>query len=264
MGASAQARIVELDREVDQVPASGVLSSDLFDVVDSLDSSSGLQRALSDPAAPAEAKQALANKLFGSRISAEAVGVVATAVALHWGSAKELTHALERQAVRAELRLAQNAGGLEAVNEELFHFGRTVAGDTQLRDAIENRNAPLELRERLVDQLLVGKVGESVVKLAKRALKARERNTALTLESYLELGAELANRTIAKVTAAQPLDAEQAHRLQVALLKLAGRPVELQVQVDPQVLGGLRVQIGDQVIEGTVAGRLDEARRQIA
>lgn len=264
MGASAEARVVELDREVDQTPASAELSGDLFDVVDSLDSSSGLQRAFSDPAASAEAKQALANRLFGSRIGAAAVGVVATAVGLHWGSAKELTHALERQAIRSELRLAGNAGGLETVNEELFHFGRAVAGDPQLRDAIENRHAPLELRERLVDQLLAGKVGEGTIRLAKRALKARERNVALTLESYLELGAELANRTIAKVTAAQPLDAEQAHRLQVALLKLAGRPVDLQVQVDPQVLGGLRVQIGDQVIEGTISGRLDEARRQIA
>lgn len=264
MGASAQARIVELDRQVDQTPVSAQLAGDLFDVVDSLDSSSGLQRALSDPAAPAEAKQALVNRLFGSRISAEAVGVVSAAVGLHWGSAHDLTNALERQAIRSELRLAQNAGGLESVNEELFGFGRTVAGDPQLRDAIENRNAPLELRERLVDQLLVGKVGGGTVRLAKRALKARERNVALTLESYLELGAELANRTIAKVTAAQPLDAEQAHRLQVALLKLAGRPVELQVRVDPRVLGGLRVQIGDQVIEGTVSGRLDEARRQIA
>lgn len=264
MGASAQARTVELDRAVDQTSPSHELSANLFDVVDSLDASSGLQRALSDPAATSEAKQALVNRLFGSRVGAAAVGVVATAAGLHWGSPSELIHALERQAIRAELRLAQNAGGLESVNEELFHFGRAVAGDTQLRDAIENRQAPLELRERLVDQLLASKVGEGTVRLAKRALKARERNVSLTLESYLELGAELANRTIAKVTAAQPLDAEQAHRLQVALLKLAGRPVELQVQVDPQVLGGLRVQIGDQVIEGTVAGRLDDARRQIA
>ncbi|MGA4668562.1 F0F1 ATP synthase subunit delta [Propionibacteriaceae bacterium Y1923] len=264
MSASAQARTAELDRYVEQVPASHTLSGELFSVVDSLDASSGLQRALSDPAAPAEAKQALVHRLFGSRISAEAVGVVAKAAGLHWGSANELTSALERQGVRAELRLAQAAGGLEAVNEELFHFGRTVAGDPKLRDAIENRNAPLELRERLVDQLLGGKVGEGTVRLAKRALKARERNVGLTLGSYGDLGAELANRTIAKVTAARPLDDDQTARLRQALLKLAGRPVELQVEVDPQVLGGLRVQIGDQVIEGTVAGRLDAARRQIA
>ena len=264
MSASAQARLGELDRALDQTPIGAQLSGDLFGVVDSLDSSAGLTRALSDPSAPVEAKSGLVGRLFGSRISPEAAGVVSQAVGWHWNSPGALTGALERQAVRAELRLAQNSGGLDAVNDELFRFGRTVAGDSRLRDAIENRNAPLELRERLVDQLLNGKVGDGTVRLAKRALKARERNVALTLESYLELGAELANRTIAKITAAKPLDEQQAQRLRTALIRIAGRPVELQVEVDPQVMGGLRVQIGDQVIEGTVAGRLDDARRQIA
>lgn len=264
MSASAQARLGELDRELDQTPVGPQLSGDLFAVVDSLDSSSGLQRALSDPAAPAEAKEGLVNRLYGSRLGQDALGVVVKAVGLHWHSARELTDALERQAVRAELRLAQNSGRLEALNEDLFRFSRTVAGDAPLRDAIENRHAPLELRERLVDQLLTGKVDDGTTRLVKRALKARERNVALTLESYLEIAAELANRTIAKVTAARPLDHEQSQRLRGALDKLAGRPVELQVEVDPSVLGGLRVQIGDQVIEGTVAGRLEHARRQIA
>ena len=115
-----------------------------------------------------------------------------------------------------------------------------------------------------MDQLLGGKVGEGTVRLAKRALRARERTVGLTLDSYSEIGAELANRTIAKITAAKPLDADQAARLQTSLARIAGRPVEMQVEVDPTVLGGLRVQIGDQIIEGTVAGRLEDARRQIA
>ena len=264
MSASARARISELDRELDQAPASPDQAQDLFNVVDTLDASSGLRRALSDPAAPEQAKAELVNRLFGSQIGAQSAQVVSKAAALHWNTARGLSDALERAAVRTELRVAQTENALEAVNEELFRFGRTIAADAQLRDAIENRNAPLELRERLVDQLLAGKVGPGTVRLAKRALRARERTVALTLDSYLKLGAELANRTIAKITAAKPLDADQANRLRTALIRLAGRDVELQVTVDPAVLGGLRVQIGDQIIEGTVAGRLEDARRQIA
>ncbi|MCT1459444.1 F0F1 ATP synthase subunit delta [Aestuariimicrobium sp. p3-SID1156] len=264
MSASAQARRDELDRDLDQAPVSHSLGGELFAVVDALESSSALRRALSDPAAAAEAKAGLANRVFGPRVSPEAVGVITKASALHWSTPQDLVSALERQAVRAELRLAEQSGGLAGVNEELFRFGRTIASDRGLRDAIENRNAPLELRERLVDQLLRGKVGEGTVRLAKRALRARERTVAMTLDSYGELGAELANRTIAKITAAKPLDADQATRLQAALSRLAGRAVEMQVEVDPEVLGGLRVQIGDQIIEGTVAGRLEDARRQIA
>lgn len=264
MSASAHARSHELDADLDRLEAGEGLSSELFAVVDTLDSSSALGRALSDPAASPEAKAGLVGRLFGSRVSPAAEHVVTMAAQQHWSTPGELTDAIERQGVRAELRLAQAAGGLTDVNEELFRFHRIVDGDPGLHDAVENRNVPLEFREQLVDQLLAGKVGPATVRLAKRALRARERSVALTLESYGELGAELANRTIATITAAKPLDADQAARLQAALTRLAGRAVEMQVAVDPEVLGGVRVQIGDQIIEGTVAGRLEDARRQIA
>jgi F-type H+-transporting ATPase subunit delta len=66
---------------------------------------------------------------------------------------------------------------------------------------------------------------------------------------------------VATVRVARPLSAEQAHRLRVTLSRQAGRDVTIQEIVEPQVLGGIRVELGDQVIEGTVESRLDEARR---
>lgn len=264
VSASATQRLQQLDAELDRAPATAELSEHLFGMVDAIEGSSGLRRALSDPAAPPDAKAALAQRLFGDRTNPASLAVLRAAAEQHWPSATDLTDALEREGVRAEFRLAQASGGLDAVNEELFRFSRTVAGDLELRDAVENRNAPLELRERLVDQLLAGRTGASTQRLARRALGARDRTVALTIEGYLHLGAELAQRSIARVTAAQPLADDQRDRLQAALTRLAGRAVELQVAIDPRVLGGLRVQIGDQVIEGTVAGRLEDARRQIA
>ena len=68
---------------------------------------------------------------------------------------------------------------------------------------------------------------------------------------------------IAVVTVARALTVEQAERLRAALSKQVGREVSLQVTVDPAVIGGVRVQLGDEVIEGTVAGRLDAAERQL-
>ena len=60
---------------------------------------------------------------------------------------------------------------------------------------------------------------------------------------------------------AWPLEADQRSRLRAALSRQAGRDVVLQEVVDPGLLGGVRVELGDEVVEGTVAGRLDEARR---
>ena len=99
--------------------------------------------------------------------------------------------------------------------------------------------------------------------LGKRAIGAANRTVALTLDSYLRLAAQERSRAIAVVTVARPLTAEQTDRLRAALSKQVGREVSLQVTVDPAVIGGVRVQLGDEVIEGTVAGRLDAAERQL-
>ncbi len=66
------------------------------------------------------------------------------------------------------------------------------------------------------------------------------------------------------VTAAVPLSDQQKQRLGAALAKLYGRQVHLNLDVDPEVLGGIRVRVGDEVIDGTVASRLDEAARRLA
>jgi len=264
MKTSANAHAAEMDRILDGVQSTEQIPAELFKVVDLLDASPTVLRALADPAASSAAREGLVASLISPRVGTGTAEVVTAATRLHWSSPEQFADALERQAVRAELRLAEHGGGLEAVNEELFRFERIVAGDSGLRDAIENRNAPRELRERLVDQLLGGRVGAGTIRLAKRALSARRGKVSRTLEEYLELGAALAQRRIARVTVAQPLTDEQHRRLQAALTRLAETAVELQVEVDPQVLGGMRVQIGDQIIEGTVSGRLEDARRQIA
>jgi F-type H+-transporting ATPase subunit delta len=85
----------------------------------------------------------------------------------------------------------------------------------------------------------------------------------LTVEGYLRLAAAIQQRQVAVATVAQPLDDEQRNRLQTVLSEKLGRQVALQVLVDPTVLGGAQVRVGDEVIEGTVAGRLAAARQQL-
>ena len=111
--------------------------------------------------------------------------------------------------------------------------------------------------------MLTGKADEATIALARRALRGAERTVGRTLDSYLALAAEERNRAIAEVTVAVPLTAEQADRLRAALSRQVGREVGLQVNVDPAVIGGVRVRLGDEVIEGTVAGRLAAAERQL-
>lgn len=68
---------------------------------------------------------------------------------------------------------------------------------------------------------------------------------------------------VAVVTSAVPLSDGQKQRLGAALAKLYGRPMHLNLDVDPEVIGGIRVQVGDEIIDGAVADRLEDARRRI-
>jgi F-type H+-transporting ATPase subunit delta len=77
------------------------------------------------------------------------------------------------------------------------------------------------------------------------------------------VAAELRSRLIATVTATVPLTEEQRDRLAAALRRIYGAELHLNVQLDPDLVGGIRVEIGDEVIDGSVVARLDEARRRL-
>jgi len=257
----SEAAVAALDAALDRTTVSDGLADELFSVVDLLQGSPSLRRALTDPATPAERRQALATGLFGSRISAPAQGLVTEGVSQRLG-ATALLDALEREGVRALLKSAQEAGRLDDVEDQLFRFGRMVDGDAGLRGAITDRSASVERRAALVDSLLAGKAQPETVRLAKRAVGARDRNFARTLGGYVELAADARNRVIATIRVARPLELQQRERLQAALAAQLGRDVALQEIIEPQLIGGIRVEIGDEVIEGTIAGRLEAVRRQ--
>lgn len=263
MSQASEARISALDGVLDRAGAAEGASDELFAVVDALDATPALRRALSDPGTDPDAREGLVREVFGHRLTAPVVAVVAEATRMRWTSGSGLAAALERQAVRAELRSAEAAGRLVAVEDELFRFARVVESERELRNTLADRSVPLEHRQQLVQDLLEGRTGPATVRLARRAVAARERTFGNTIDSYVELAAAQRNRSIATVRVAQMISGDQVDRLTAALSRQAGRPIAVQVVVDPTVIGGVRVELGEQVIEGTVAGRLDDARRTL-
>ena len=238
---------------------------ELFAVTAVLDGSAAIRRALSDPSAAADAKSGLVHRLLDGKVDAGTVDVVARLARERWGAATDLTDALEELAVESVLAAADGAGRLDAVEDELFRFSRAIAGDPRLRDAFSVRSVGDERKTALVARLLEGKVGPETVLLATQAAVApRGLRTERALERYVEAAAARRRQLVAQVVVARPLSEEHRERLAAALQRLYGRAPRLNVDVDPDVVGGLRVQVGGELVDGTMLGRLDVARRKLA
>jgi F-type H+-transporting ATPase subunit delta len=121
---------------------------------------------------------------------------------------------------------------------------------------------PAESRVQLVDRLLVGRAAEETVTLARQAVsQPRGRRFDRTVEDYLEIAARRREQQTAVVTSAVPLSESERERLAAGLATVYGGAVHVNTVVDPRVVGGVKVEIGDEVIDGTVIRRLDSARR---
>ena len=237
----------------------------LLAVLGLLDRELALRRMLSDPSRERDARIGLAEALLAGKIAAATLDLVAGLVAARWSEPSDLTDAIEQLAVLAIAEAADNEGLLDELEDELFRFGRIVAGNPGLRAALSNQFVPAAGRASLVTELVAGKVGQPALRLiTQAAAHPRGRSLDGALESYANLVAELRERLVAEVHVAVPLTDDQRGRLAAALVAAYGHDVHLNVVVDPGLVGGITVRIGDELIDGSVASRLAELRRNLA
>ena len=244
---------------------SDTLHTDLAAVIGLLDREHRLRSALSDPGSAPETRQGIARSVLAGHIGRAALSVVEEVVASRWSRARQMLDELESVAARAAFARAEQDGRMDDVEERLFRFSRIVEGSPDLRRALDDRAVPAESKRQLARDLL-GDAGDDVtLALVDLAVTSpRGRHVDEVLEEFVALAAESRQEVLADVTVATPLTPEQEERMAAALGRVYGRTVRLHVEVDPQVLGGARVAVGDEVIDGTVLHRLEEARRRLA
>ena len=290
MEASSRAAMVEARERLEQLsrPASGVLekardrltgqparaatgpelmalADELFAVARLLSGQLALRRALSDPAGKPEERAALAQRLFASKLSGTALDLVETVARQRWSRPIDLVDAFSALATEAALDAADARGELDSVEDELFRFGRIVGGNRELARILSDRKATAEGKTALLDRLLSGRVSPVTEQLLRNVLTGPHAGTAeVAVERLSEVASRRRGQSVARVTSAVALTPEQEQRLTASLTRLYGRPVGLQVTVDPSVLGGLIVQVGDEVIDGSIAHRLEAAHRRLA
>lgn len=243
----------------------GALGAELFAVGNLLDDNRSLRRALADPSRDAHGKQELASQLLAGKVSEPAVAVTRTLVAQRWSEEVDLVSALEELAVEAVLTGAERDNALDRVEDELFRFERIVAGSPQLQNALSDYRRSDADKAALVGGLVDGKVAIQTHQLITQAVAhPRDQRLNRVLKAYGDIAARLREQLVATVTSAIALDAGLQQRLSAALGSIYGRPVHTDLVVDPSVIGGLRIQVGDEIIDGTILSRLGQAQRLFA
>ncbi|WP_402466544.1 F0F1 ATP synthase subunit delta [Isoptericola aurantiacus] len=241
------------------------LGEQLFAVVTALDESGALRRSLADPSRDGEDKARLVAAVLDGRFDERVVDLVSGLARSRWSDESDLTDAVERLGLDAVLASAESRGALETVEDELFRLTRALAGQRETRQALSDQSASPERRAALADALVEGKVDPVTLLLVRRATTTlRGRRFVPTLLWYGDVAAERRKRLVAAVTSATVLTAAQEERLGGILENAYGRPVQLNVSVDPAVVGGLRIQVGADVVDSTVLSRLADARRRLA
>jgi F-type H+-transporting ATPase subunit delta len=245
-------------------PGAEKLGDELFAVTGLLDDQVRLRRILSDPSGDSSGRQDLAAGLLRGKVSDPTLDVVTALVGLNWSQPADLADATEQLAVLAVVEAADNEGLLDDVEDELFRFGRVVNAEPQLRITLSDPFIAADGKNELLRSLLGGKVSEPTMRLITQAADhPRGRSLDVSLEEYARLAAERRERLVAEVHVAIALTDEQRGRLRSALTATYGQDVHLNVVLDPRVVGGISVQISDEIIDGTVAGRLAGLRRRM-
>jgi F-type H+-transporting ATPase subunit delta len=254
-----------LETAIGAADDSGQLGEEFFAVAGLLDTQPSLLRALSDSSRPAQARGELAESLLEGKVSAPAVKLVIEVTKLRWSVPRDLVDAIEQLAVLAIVAAADAAGRLDDLEDELFRFSRIVGGNPGLRIALSDPFLAAEHKSELLDALLGGKVTAETMRLTTQAaIYPRGRSLDASLEEYARLAAERRERLVAEVHVAIPLTAKQRSRLAAALGAAYGHDVHLNIVIDPRVIGGMSVRIGDELIDGSTASRLAELRRRLA
>jgi F-type H+-transporting ATPase subunit delta len=216
---------------------------------------------LSDPTADTVGKKAVVDRVFAGQSTA--TRAVLTAVAgSRWSSQQDLLAGIEDAGIRAVAATAPSDSSIEA---ELFAFETAVRSDADLELALGTKLGSPAEKGALVERLLASKASaQTIAILSHLVQQPRGRRIGELVRDASRIVADQAGKLVATVITAAPLSDGQAARVARGIAERYGKEISVNQVVDPAVVGGVRVQVGGDVIDGTVSTRLSELRLQLA
>jgi F-type H+-transporting ATPase subunit delta len=233
----------------------------LFSVGRAIASSSQLSAALADASVQPTTKSELLGKVFGAALSGAAATLTSTIVGQRWSTPNDLLGGFEDIALRSAAIAAGPAASLEA---EIFSFSRAVSTDAELELTLGSKLGDPAAKARLASTLLTGKAHPATIEIISSLVaQPRGRRIGALMAHAAAVVADEAGASVATVESARALTAEQLSSVAKSLTKTYGREILINANVDELLIGGIRIQVGDDVMDGSISSRLNELRREL-
>lgn len=241
------------------------IGNELFTITKVLDDSIQLERALTDPSRPVADKVAVLTELLGDNVHPMTMEIMTDLVSRHWSRARDIANAVEDFGVDAMMYYADATGATLQVSVELSELHSALLNLPVVRAKLYDYQATSEARVKLFHEVFSGKTLNKVtMRLAEHATcNLRRRRYLETIQWLINKFSRHMGESMVTVTTATPLKPEQIKRLVEVYSTKVGRQVHINSVVDPTVLGGMRIQVGDEVTDNTVVAQLQNLHRKV-
>ena len=241
------------------------IGNELFTITKVLDDSIQLERALTDPSRPVADKVAVLKELLGDNAHPMTMEIMTDLVSRRWSRARDIANAVEDFGVDAMMYYADATDATLQVSIELSELHSALLNLPVVRAKLYDYQATSEARVKLFREVFSGKTLNKVtMRLAEHATcNLRRRRYLETIQWLINKFSRHMGESMVTVTTATPLKKEQIKRLVEVYSAKVGRQVHINSVVDPTVLGGMRIQVGDEVTDNTVVAQQHNLHRKV-
>ena len=241
------------------------IGNELFTITSALDHNIQLERALTDPSRPVEDKVAVVKTLIGDQAHPLVMEIMSDLVSRRWSRVSDIANAVEDFGVDGMMYYADYTNTTLQVSIELAELHSALLNLPVVRTKLYDATVSSEARVKLLYSLIGDADFTKVTKrLAEHATcNLRNRRYLQTIQWLINKFSRHMGESMVTVTTATPLSKEQVEKLIAIYSAKTGHPVHINSVVDPTVMGGMRIQVGDEVTDNTVVAQLQHLQRTV-
>ena len=246
------------------VATAAQIGTELFLIVDQLDTERALRVAIADTSLEPGQRAGMVKDVFGGKVAEPTLNILTAAAEQEWSTPREFRAGLINLGRIALQKGAQEQGQLEQVENELYQLSILLEDEKELTQLLSDRTATAAQKRGLLASVIYGKVTMFTEALALQVIGRPHHNPVDDLAELAENVAEMRGKSVARVKTAEALNDTQRDALARKLEQIYGREIAIHSEVDPSLLGGMVVRVGDEVIDGSTRGKIERLRTDMA